>query len=159
MKQQAAQAETTGRQYTDLEREVVNYIFHKIAVTWGDALYAAHIGTEGELRVKKRDWASDLLTALNCRRWATESEDEWAIRARDKVDGVFTEIRFMLNEPKWEFPSLKKVCGHMANYRTHAAHREFRKERLLVDKGAQERAQKAGEKALADMKKLMGIRA
>lgn len=142
----------------DIEKEVVNYVFAKVQITWGDALYHAHVGDEDTLRIIKRDWAHDILQALNIRRGASESDTEYMFRVKSRIDKIFQELRHLLSDQKtrWEFPSLRNICAYMANHRPQAAHREFRPDRLLPDKAAQDRARKAGAEQLAVLRSMFG---
>lgn len=151
-KPQAALDETTG----EAEKELVNYVFHKIRMTWGVAKYRATFSDEKTLTLSKRDWAKDLLTALNARQGGRETRDEFVFRMKSKVDRVFEEIRLMADERNadWDWPNLKKIAGHIAKFRVHAAHKQFRADRTLEDKGAMERAQVANKREMAKISEI-----
>ena len=155
LKQPAAKQETIG-DLSQLQREIVNYIFHKVNKTWGNALYQAHIGDELALQSSKRDWAMDMLQALKVKRTRGESEVDWADRARKEIDAVFSEIRRLQDGKGWEYPSLRKVCSYMASFRVRPEHREYRSAPLLVDQSAKERSVEAASDALSKIREVFG---
>lgn len=139
----------------------MNYLFAKVRLTWGSPLFDAHVGDEGTVRIAKRDWAEDILRALNCRPARSESPGDYLRRVRDRIDRIFSEIRSLVDDDKrrWRYPSLREVVAYMAHWQQAPAHRQYRPERLLEDAGARQRARNAGASALADMKSLFGGRA
>jgi len=160
-KPQSAQPEATGPTVSEGEIELVNYIFHKVCETWGQKLYELHIGDEGALKIKKRDWAKDLLSAVNCKRQNRETEGEWLFRAKSKIDRVFTEIRHYAEQPdrrdQWRFPDLRRVCAALANHVVPPEHKPFRRDRALEDKSKTEAAKAAGARELAKMRAALGM--
>lgn len=139
----------------ELEMELINYIFHKILMTWGEPKFWQQFSDEKTLKLTKRDWARDLMTALKIKRWGQESESEYAQRAKERIDLVFTDIRTLVDQydnKSWEWPNLKKVSSYMANYRAHACHRPFEPERALPDLTAREKNKTAGNAHLKGLK-------
>lgn len=135
----------------------MNYVFAKIALTWGDALYASRFGDGDQLRVVKRDWAKDILTAIRCGQRQGESDAEFAARAKASIDDAFSEIRTMVGDRReWDFPDLRKVCAYMAKRPSTQAHKPFRPDRALPDHRTAEAAKAEGEKTLSSLKNLFG---
>lgn len=137
----------------------MNYLFAKIKLTWGEALYEAQFGEASQLSVVKRDWAKDLLAALNCPRYRIEVDEEYAFRAKSKIDTVFSEIRQQIDDrsTNWRFPDLRVICSYMANRISTAAHKPFEHDRALENKTAKEAARTAGERELAKMRAAIGL--
>ncbi len=144
-----------------MEAELVNYIFHKIRLTWGDKKYNSEFlgkkTLEDTLEDTKRDWAADLIAAIRIRRdrRGTETEDEFIFRCKDRIDRIFSEIRVLLDNGSsraWEWPSLKKIISYMHHFQVHRSHMPPRIDRALEDKGKIERNRKAGAKELGVMK-------
>jgi hypothetical protein len=125
---------TTGRiKLNDFEREIVNYIFDKIRLTYGDQKFKATFKDQGSLNETKREWAKSLLKSVQTGRKDGESDINYGMRVRAKVDGMFEEVKHMThNDPRWDWPSLKLICGYMTSHsKVPACHRTFRPEKAL----------------------------
>lgn len=136
--------------------ELVNYVFHKVMLTWGESKYKITFSDEKTLADTKRDWAKDILTALRLRRWPQENDQEYKARVRQRVDDIFTDIRLLAKAPgdkDLEWPSLKNVTGYMSSFRHHACHRVF-EQKALPDKLAVERSKAVGSVEIGNMKSM-----
>lgn len=143
------------REITSLEIDLIDYIFHKILMTWGDGKFWQTFSDEKTLMHTKRDWAKDLIAAIKLSRTGPETDQEFAFRAKSRVDVVFSEIRLLSADPQrknWEWPSLKNIAAHMNSYRAHACHQAFAKPLVIEDQGAIARKKRAGKSELAKMR-------
>jgi len=141
----------------DVDKDLVNYIFHKIRLTWGETKYNSTFLDEKTLSDTKRDWAADLIAAMRIRRDRRETEDEFIFRAKDRIDRIFSEIRVLADDgsaKSWEWPSLKKIISYMHKFQIRPSHRIYRSAPVLEDKGKIEGKRKAGAKELGVMKRM-----
>ncbi len=139
------------------DAELINYVFEKIRLTWGQVKYE-HLATDNKnLSEIKQEWAKDILKAVNARRVAgRESDDEYLFRVKSRIDNIFSNIRTIVDTGKqkqWEWPSLRTLVAFIANYKTQASHRPYiPQERRLPDLGAREINLKAGCSILDELR-------
>ncbi len=138
------------------EVELVNYVFHKILLTWGETKFWQQFSDEQTLSDVKRDHANDILEALG-KRSGRESQDEFIFRLKSKVDTIFSEIRTVQdNQKRWEWPNLRNILSYMANYVSQPCHTPFAYDRALPNKSKIARDREAGRRELDRCKNLMG---
>lgn len=143
------------------DEDLVDYFFYKINITWGEGKYWQTFTDKETLTITKRDWAKDVLSALKIKKGGKETPDEFAFRAKSRVDRIFSEIRILSDDNvnrSWEWPSLKKITAYFHNYVVPQSHRHFNPNNAIEDQSKLAKNRKAGEKALAEMKKNMGIK-
>lgn len=144
-----------------LDADLIDYIFHKIKLTWGDTKFTQTFSDVKTLEDTKRDWAKDLISAMKIRRdhRNQESEEEFIFRAKGRVDRIFSDIRVISADPQrrnWEWPSLKNIVAYMQSFNVPVCHKPFPKQLAIEDEGAKARNQVAGNSALKNLKGLFG---
>ena len=92
-----------------------------------------------------------------------EPNETWYLGLRDlKPEQIADGLKALRDSAKPfpptlpEFLGLARTTGGIESWEA-ICHKPFEPSRALEDKGAQERAKKAGEKALSEMRALMGL--
>lgn len=141
-----------------LQREIINYIFYKIAATWGNEKLFRHVGGESKIGEVKREWKNDFLKALRVTRHKDEPDEKFVMRTKEKIDKVFSEIRQLAGNrgSAWEWPCLRRVCSYIAAYREPLAVAPRRPR--VPDFTRHERTVAAGTEVLANLKARLNIK-
>lgn len=148
-----------GVELTDFEIDLIDYVFHKIQVTWGDLKFWKTFSDEKTLGITKLDWAGDLLKAINTKVGRDaggdiESQVNYENRLRARVDKMFAGIRSGKvdeNGTDWTWPNLTNICVFMGAYVTPRGHKEFEPRPALEDLTAKQKAKSAGAREISNM--------
>lgn len=102
--------------------------------------YDRNLPDETHIKMSRREWGLDI---AKYNREQINKGMEWI--HNQKIN----------HEDNWQFMDIGRCIGAIKNAnQTKAAHKIFQPDRTLEDKGAKERAKKAGDKAMADLKSM-----
>ena len=127
------------------QRQLVDQFFIKLERLYGRQKFAAAYPDEGALATAKKEWGPDI-----------------AKMSVPRLVKLFDDLKGIMHQEPYSWPGnvaaiLKaSTMGDLAPGRSAAAQRIWQPERRLVDKGKRERSVAAGEKAVAEMRRVLG---